>query len=322
MPLLQVTNLSKSFTLERGIFSQGASLKAVDSISFDLEEGECLAVVGESGCGKTTLCRMILRLLEPDSGEVIFEGEDFWKARGEKLKTLRRKIQPVFQDPFASLNPRFTMGGIIREGLIVHGITDKKEIERRLRQTLEEVGLSFNDARRHPHEFSGGQRQRISIARAIILQPKVIIADEPVSSLDVSVQAQILNLLYRMGKEHNLALLLIAHDLAMVRQISRRIIVMYRGRVMEEGMIEEVYDSPRHPYTRLLLESIPAPDAERKSTETKLEGFRNNYDMSTGCDKGCLFYNRCPKKETLCSLENPQPVRITSSHHVYCHFPG
>jgi ABC-type oligopeptide transport system ATPase subunit len=257
MPLLQIKGLTKTFTLEKGLFSKGGAVRAVDDVSFDVAQGECLAIVGESGCGKTTLCRMVLRLIEPDKGEVIFEGEDFFNAKGNKLKELRRKIQPVFQDPFGSLNPRFTMARLITEGLFIHGITQRKEIERRLKQTLEEVGLSFKDIKRFPHEFSGGQRQRIGIARAIILEPRLLVADEPVSSLDVSVQAQVLNLLYKMGKDHNLTLLLVAHDLAMVRQMAQRILVMYKGKIVEEGPVEEVYNAPRHPYTKLLLESTP-----------------------------------------------------------------
>ena len=257
VPLLQVKELSKTFTLEKGLFSKGGLLKAVDNVSFNMKQGECVAIVGESGCGKTTLCRLILCLLQPDNGEVIFEGVDFQKARGEKLKELRKRIQPVFQDPYGSLNPRLSMGSIITEGLIVHGLTDKKEIDKKLKSILEEVGLSYNDRKRFPHEFSGGQRQRISLARAIVLEPHLLIADEPVSSLDVSVQAQVLNLLYKMQQDHNLAMLLVAHDLAMVRQIAQRILIMYRGRIVEEGLIEEVYSAPRHPYTKALLESIP-----------------------------------------------------------------
>jgi oligopeptide/dipeptide ABC transporter ATP-binding protein len=320
MPLLQVRDLSRTFTLEKGLFSKGSSIKAVDNISFDLEEGECLAVVGESGCGKTTLCRLILRLLEPDNGEVIFEGTDLRKAQKEKLKEIRRRIQPVFQDPYGSLNPRIPMGGLITEGLIIHGITQKKEIEKRLKDTLKEVGLSFKDIKRFPHEFSGGQRQRISLARAVILEPKVLIADEPVSSLDVSVQAQVLNLLYKMQKGHNLSLLLIAHDLAMVRQIARRILVMYRGKIMEKGLIEEVYNSPRHPYTKLLLESIPVPEPERKIMKHQVLGV--SLQQSAIEDNGCLFYSRCPKAREICKRESPQDIKITFSHRVFCRFPG
>lgn len=314
MPLLQVRTLSKVFVIEKGIFSRGDSIKVVDNVSFDMYQGECLAIVGESGCGKTTLCRLILRLLEPDSGEVIFNDIDIWKVRGDRLKDLRRKMQPVFQDPYGSLNPRLTMGEIITEGLIIHGITQKNEIERRLKKTLEEVGLSFKDINRYPHEFSGGQRQRISVARAIILEPSLLIADEPVSSLDVSVQAQILNLLYKMEKDYNLALLLVAHDLAMVRQIARRILVMYKGRLLEGGFVEEVYNSPAHPYTELLLESIPIPDPDRSLVSNKkIEVFSNE-------SGACLFYPRCSKAQEICKTTQPGIKKVTSSHWVLCHF--
>ena len=318
--LLQVKGLTKSFILEKGLFrppkeARGGVVKAVNNISFELDSGECLAIVGESGCGKTTLCRLILRLLPPDKGEVIFEDLDFLKAGGEKLKELRRKLQPVFQDPYGSLNPRLTMGQIITEGLIIHGLREKAEMETRLKSTLEEVGLSFKDIKRFPHEFSGGQRQRISLARAIILKPRLLIADEPVSSLDVSVQAQILNLLYQMEKDFNLSLILVAHDLAMVRQIARRILVMYRGELLEGGTIEEVYNSPRHPYTVLLLESIPVPDPDIGHCMTK----QSNLD--DGGNSGCLFYFRCPKAQKMCREEKPELVTLTPSHWVKCHFP-
>jgi oligopeptide/dipeptide ABC transporter ATP-binding protein len=314
VPLLQVKGLTKSFVLEKGLFSRGGTVRAVNNISFDLASGECLAIVGESGCGKTTLCRLILCLLLPDKGEVIFEGLDFLKARGQELKNLRLRIQPVFQDPYGSLNSRLTMGQIITEGLIIHGLNEKAELEKRLKNTLKEVGLSFRDIRRFPHEFSGGQRQRISLARAIILKPRLLIADEPVSSLDVSVQAQILNLLYKMEKDFNLSLILVAHDLAMVRQLARRILVMYRGEVLEGGTIEEVYTSPGHPYTILLMESIPVPDPDKRFFPRRTDS------LDGGREGECLFYSRCPKAQKICGEKKPETVTLSPSHWVKCHF--
>jgi oligopeptide transport system ATP-binding protein len=268
-PLLQVDNLKKHFPITGGILSkQVGEMKAVDGISFTVKEGETLGIVGESGCGKSTTGRMLLRLIEPTDGKIIFENQDLRALSNNDMRKVRRNIQMVFQDPFASLNPRHTVEKILEEPLIVHGIGSPKERKLKVREMLEVVGLSSYHAKRYPHQFSGGQRQRIGIARALMTNPKLIIADEPVSALDVSIQAQVLNLLQELQKEFKLTYIFIAHDLGVVRHISDRVGVMYKGRIVELAESEKIYLNPMHPYTQQLLSAVPIPDPAYYKSET------------------------------------------------------
>ena len=318
--LIQVRDLTKDFPVKGGILRRTiAHVKAVDNVSFDIFKGETLGLVGESGCGKTTLGRMLVRLLDPTEGTISFEGNDIAHMEGAALKEFRKNMQIIFQDPFSSLDPRSHVGNSISEGLRVHGIGDAAERRRRVSEMLEVVGLEAGHARRFPHEFSGGQRQRIGIARALILRPKFVVADEPVSALDVSVQAQVLNLLKELQSELDLTLLFIAHNLAVVEHISDRVAVMYLGDVVETTDRESLYRNPSHPYNRALLSAIPIPDPTLKRDRTVLEG---DVPSPLNPPSGCKFHPRCPiARERICDVERPQllPVEGEKLHEASCH---
>ncbi len=316
-PLLQVRNLKQHFEL-----SGKRTLRAVDGVSFDISEGETLGLVGESGCGKSTTIRTIARLYKPTAGEVIFEGKDLANLNKKELIASRREMQSVFQDPYESLSPRITVGNIIAEPLTIFRNRklidiDKTGIDRKVAQVMERVGLRYNLRKRYPHEFSGGQRQRIGIARALIMDPKLILLDEPVSALDVSIQAQVLNLLSDLQEERGLSYLFVAHDLAVVRYTCHRVAVMYLGQIMEMCEASRLYENPMHPYTESLLSAVPVPDPEieRSRTRILLEG-----DLPSPTVKifGCPFYSRCPKKMDRCLDNKPKLVEVESGHKVAC----
>jgi peptide/nickel transport system ATP-binding protein len=315
-PLLRVRGLTKHFPVTRGVFGRKVGdVQAVDDVSFDIFPGETLGLVGESGCGKTTVGRCVLRLLEPTAGKVVFDGLETTHAPERDLTALRRNMQVIFQDPFSSLNPRMRVVDIIGEAMEVHGIAEGPAVEDRVVELMRRVGLSPAWINRYPHEFSGGQRQRIGIARALALEPKLIVCDEAVSALDVSIQAQIVNLLIELRREMNLAYLFIAHDLSVVRHISHRIAVMYLGEVAELAPARRLFDAPCHPYTRALLSAIPVPDPRRRARRLVLHG-----DVPTPMNPpgGCRFHTRCPAVRERCRSEKPKVVRVEDGHDVAC----
>ncbi|HTN28896.1 MAG TPA: dipeptide ABC transporter ATP-binding protein [Burkholderiales bacterium] len=320
-PLLRVNNLVKHFPVRGGIFSRTVDwVHAVDGVSFEVEAGETLGLVGESGCGKSTTGRCILRLIEPTSGEVWFDGKNVTELDAASLRAMCREMQIIFQDPYASLNPRMTVGAIIGEALVIHNLTKtRSEFEQRVAQLLETVGLHPQHLRRYPHEFSGGQRQRIGIARALAVSPRLIVCDEPVSALDVSIQAQVINLLEDLQDTFRLTYVFIAHDLSVVEHISTRIAVMYLGRIVEIAPARQLYTSPRHPYTEALLSAVPIPDPAVKRTRTVLQGDVPNPIHPPA---GCHFHPRCPHVMERCRVETPLLREIEPGRKAACHLNG
>ena len=316
--LLEVSNLKKYFPIKGGVFSKTIGyVYAVDDVSFTVDKGETLGLVGESGCGKSTTGRSILRLIEPTGGKVHFDGQDVTALDKNAMRSLRREMQIIFQDPYASLNPRMTVGSIIGEPLEIHKIARGSEKTERVASLLQKVGLRAEDMRKYPHEFSGGQRQRIGIARALALNPKLIVCDEPVSALDVSIQAQVINLLEDLQEEFGLSYLFIAHNLNVVEHISDRVAVMYLGQIVELASDADLYNDPQHPYTEALLSAVPIPDPTVKKKRIILEG-----DVPSPIDppSGCHFHTRCMYKEKICEEEVPEFKHIGSWHWVACHF--
>ena len=319
-PLLQVKNLVKHFPVKGGLLQrQVGRVHAVDGLSFDMAAGETLGVVGESGCGKSTMGRCLLRLIEPTSGEVWFEGKNVTAMGKDDLRAMARDMQIIFQDPYASLNPRMTVGAIIGEALTIHKLAPTKEAyQARIVELLETVGLSADHMRRYPHEFSGGQRQRIGIARALAVNPKLVVCDEAVSALDVSIQAQVINLLEDLQAQFNLTYIFIAHDLSVVEHISDRVAVMYLGRIVEIAPARDLYVTPRHPYTEALLSAVPIPDPTVKRKRIMLQG---DVPSPINPPSGCHFHTRCPKAQhPRCSTEKPQLQQAADGHWVACHF--
>jgi oligopeptide transport system ATP-binding protein len=317
-PLLEVKHLKKHFPIKGGVFSKTIGyVYAVDDINFTLGKGETLGLVGESGCGKSTTGRTILRLIEPTDGMISFEGQDITHLDKSAMRALRREMQIIFQDPYASLNPRMTVGSIIGEPLEIHKIAKGSEKEERVASLLQKVGLRAEDMRKYPHEFSGGQRQRIGIARALALNPKLIVCDEPVSALDVSIQAQVINLLEDLQAEFGLSYLFIAHNLNVVEHISNRVAVMYLGQIVELASDEELYKNPQHPYTEALLSAVPIPDPTVKKKRIILEG---DVPSPINPPKGCHFHTRCMYKDKICEEVEPEFKDIGGGHWVACHF--
>ncbi|MEW8969652.1 dipeptide ABC transporter ATP-binding protein [Mesobacillus jeotgali] len=315
--LLKVDGLKKYFPITGGILGkQTGSVKAVDDISFWVNKGETLGLVGESGCGKSTTGRMLMRLIDPTEGQVVFEGKDLVTLSDNDMRKTRKDMQMVFQDPFASLNPRHTVEKILEEPLIVHGIGTKKERKQMVKEMLEVVGLSSYHAKRYPHQFSGGQRQRIGIARALMTRPKLIIADEPVSALDVSIQSQVLNLLEDLQEEFQLTYIFIAHDLGVVRHISDRVGVMYLGRLVEITEADKLYDKPLHPYTKALLSAVPIPDPDVKREQELLTG---DLPSPANPPQGCAFHTRCKECMEICKTDRPVLKEIEPGHFAACH---
>jgi peptide/nickel transport system ATP-binding protein len=318
--LLEVRNLQKCYSTGTGLFTRNDRVvKAVDGVSFDVHRGEIFGLVGESGSGKTTTGRCILRLIEPDAGSILFDGNDLLALDSPKMRAMRKRIQMIFQDPFASLNPRMTVGRIVEEPLVIHHLGARKRRKERVAELLQMVGLDPGLMKRFPHEFSGGQRQRIGIARALALEPELIVADEPVSALDVSVQAQIINLLKELQEKLNLTVIFIAHDLSVVRHFSDRIGVMYLGKLVEVAKTDDLFAQPFHPYTRVLLDSIPIPDPEKRGQQ---EPPRGEIPSLSAPPSGCRFHPRCPIAISQCQVEEPPLRELSPGHWAACHLAG
>lgn len=316
--VLEVKSLCKFFQAKRKLFGEPSYVKAVDDVSFTINKGETLGLVGESGCGKTTTGRTILKLYNPTSGQIIFNGQDITKLNEKEMIPLRRKMQMIFQDPYASLNPRMTVGDIIGEAIDIHGLYKGREREDRIRYLLDKVGLNGSHINRYAHEFSGGQRQRIGIARALAVEPDFIVCDEPISALDVSIQAQVINMLEELQEELGLTYLFIAHDLSMVKHISTHIGVMYLGKMVEKGPSDDVYLNPKHPYTKALLSAVPIPDPDLAKSNKRivLEG-----DIPSPIDPkpGCRFKGRCKYAKEICENVDPEVKEVEPGHFVACH---
>jgi len=318
--LLEVRNVKKYFPVGSGLFSRRkGEVKAVDGVDFTVEEGETLGLVGESGCGKSTLGRTILRLIEPTEGEIVFHGKNLLSLSPREIRDMRREMQIIFQDPYASLNPRMRVGDIVGEGLEIHKLATGKKKRDRVIELLNQVGLREDHYGRYPHEFSGGQRQRIGIARALAVNPKFIVADEPVSSLDVSVQAQIINLLQELQEKMHLTYFFISHDLRVVEHISHRVAIMYLGKIVEIAPSETIYRDAKHPYTRALLSAVPVPDPGHKKERMILQG---DVPSPVNPPTGCSFHPRCPYREDVCDKVEPQLEFTTDGHGVSCHVFG
>jgi peptide/nickel transport system ATP-binding protein len=321
-PLIEVRNLVKHFAIRSGVLFQKqiGAVKAVDDVSFDLQRGETLGIVGETGCGKSTTARLIVRLLDPTAGQVLFEGEDITTRSGSGLKALRREMQMIFQDPYSSLNPRKSVGSIIAEPFAIHGLRKGEgERKKRVQELMDTVGLNPEHYNRYPHEFSGGQRQRIGVARAIALEPKLLVADEPVSALDVSIQAQVLNLLRQLQREMGLTLIFIAHDLSVVRHMCDRVAVMYLGKLAELAPNEALYGFPRHPYTGALLSAVPVPDPTGGRRERQL--LTGDVPSPANPPSACRFHTRCPKAQEVCATVEPPLESKGGGTLAACHFP-
>jgi oligopeptide transport system ATP-binding protein len=315
--ILQVNDLKKYFPIKKGLLGKTVNnVKAIDGISFFVEQGETLGLVGESGCGKSTTARVILRLLEPTAGQVMFRGQDITTFSTAQMRNLRKDIQIIFQDPYASLNPRMTVGQMLKEAFTIHGEKKGHEMEE-VEKLLEIVGIRAEQMKKYPHEFSGGQRQRIGFARALALRPSLILCDEPVSALDVSIQAQILNLMRNLQKELNLTYLFISHDLSVVRHVSDRIAVMYLGKIVETADKHELYTNPKHPYTKALLSSVPIPRPGAKKERIILKG---TIPSPLNPPQGCRFNTRCPMAKDICREKEPQYAEVGTRHYTACHF--
>jgi peptide/nickel transport system ATP-binding protein/oligopeptide transport system ATP-binding protein len=321
-PLIELRNVCKHFPIKKGVLlaRKVGAVQAVDNVSLQVMAGETLGIVGETGCGKSTTARLIVRLLDPTSGEIIFAGENIAQYQGDKLKALHREMQMIFQDPYSSLNPRKTVGSIIADPFAIHGmLTGSGERKQRVQELMDRVGLNPEHYNRYPHEFSGGQRQRIGVARAIALQPKVLVADEPVSALDVSIQAQVLNLLRELQREMGLTLIFIAHDLSVVRHMCDRVAVMYLGKIVELASSDDLYSYPRHPYTGALLSAVPVPEPPDSKRERLL--LVGDVPSPANPPAACRFHTRCPKAKEICSTEEPPLTGKSGSTLAACHFP-
>jgi oligopeptide/dipeptide ABC transporter ATP-binding protein len=321
-PLIEARNLVKHFPITSGIIFQRqiGAVKAVDDVSFSVQRGETLGIVGETGCGKSTAARLLVRLLDPTSGQIEFEGQDVTRVKGAALKALRRQVQMIFQDPYSSLNPRKTVGSIIAEPFVIHGLLKgEDQRKRRVQELMDTVGLNAEHYNRYPHEFSGGQRQRVGVARAVALEPKLLVADEPVSALDVSIQAQVLNLLRGLQREMGLTLIFIAHDLSVVRHMCDRVAVMYLGKIAELAPSDSLYGFPRHPYTGALLSAVPVPASPGGRRERQL--LTGDVPNPANPPRGCSFHTRCPKARELCAGQEPPLEDKGNATLAACHFP-